>query len=467
MTSLLEPGDYGQWVLLIAFQSFCGLFLVNPVDQHIFRQTHAWWDDKTLLLKFTQYNRYISVVSVFISLVVAVWWGLENGKDSVLAYDLAAGLAVGCLVYFGTWSTALFFTLNMLGFRGESIAWALASVVVGLIISTICAFQNPHALSWIFGQIVGNAIGAFGAWRSLVSHGTRTPAPDHPVSFGEFLDFATIRKFCFPLAAATGFMWAQSSGYRFWAGGNWGIAELGILVIGLGVSAQLTAIVESLAMQFLYPFFARQISDAGDISKTSAALSDLMNVLAPVYAIWAGFNAVCASVLLHLLTDSRYHSAVPFVLFGAAIEFARCTTNLWSNTGRAIQQTGGLILPYGIGAAIVAIGSFIIEHFHGELIALAGLLVFAGVATCIAMMIQMQKRLSISVRMPRLVFGISVMFGSFSIAIVAPIEAVSIAQSIAILLVIGVLTLCLIVAVLWRNPALHRLLAAPLRVRSV
>lgn len=463
MTSLLDPGDYGRWVLLVAFQSFCGLFLINPVDQHIFRFTHEWWDDGTLMQKFQEYNRYITTVSFAITIVVVFWWSLGGGGKIELAYGLSAGLGVGFLVYVSTWSTTLLFALSMLGFRLESIVWTLISVFVSLICSTLFTYQYPHALSWIFGQIVGGAIGAYGAWKTLQSHTCVSSAPSPLMSFRQFLDPATIRNFCLPLAAATGLMWIQNAGYRFLVAESWSVAELGILVIGLGISAQLTAIAESLAMQFLYPYFARRINDAVVSGETSSALSDLMNVLAPVYAIWTGFTAACAAFLLHLLTDPRYHAAVPFVLFGAAIEFARCFTNLWSNTGRAIKQTGGLILPYGVGAAVVGIGSIVIARFNFDLKALAALLVFAGVATSLTMMMQMQRRLAISIQVPRLTIGIGVMIGGFLIAKTAPIGAGSTARSLVVVLIgIGVAG-GLMAVVLWRNPALLRLLAAPLR----
>lgn len=464
MTSLLDPEDYGKWVLLVAFQSFCALLLINPVDQHIFRFTHKWWDEGTLLQNFRKYNIYICAVSILVTVVVALWWSLNNPGENKLTSGLAAGLGVGFLVYVSTWSTTLLFSLSMLGFRLESISWTLASAIFGLICSTLFTYYYAHAFSWMFGQVFGSAVGAYCAWKVLRSQVPSITPRFFVKSFGEFLDFGTVRSFCLPLAAATGLMWLQNTGYRFWVGESWGVGELGILVIGLGISAQLTAIVESLAMQFLYPYFARRISDAVTNSQTSAALGDLMNVLAPVYAIWAGFNAAFAAVLLHLLTDSRYHSAIPFVLFGVVIEFSRCIANLWSNTGRAIKQTGGLILPYGVGASVVGIGSIVIARTNGNLEVLAALLVFAGLATSLTMMIQMQKRLAISIHVPRLAMGIAVMFGGFVIATMVPIEAGSTFRSLVALLIGGCVSGGMIAAVLWHNPALYRLLSAPLRM---
>lgn len=464
MTTVLAPSDYGQWVLLVAFQTFCGLFLINPVDQHVFRHAHAWWDDGTLLRHLAKFDRYIRLVSLFITVAVVSWSSYkpsEGGNN--LALGLAAGLTVGVIVYLGTWNTVFVTLLNVLGFRVQSVIWMIASVLVGLVCSTLFVTQYPHAISWVLGQAFGAAVGAFGAWRTLRRYSEGNSVYSRRIAFADFLNRATVLSFCLPLAAATGFMWLQNTGYRFWVGGIWGVAELGILAVGLGVSAQLTAIIESLAMQFLYPYFARRITNANSDTQTGSALSDLMNVLAPIYAIWAGFNAVCAAALLEVLTDSRYHVAAPFVIFGAMIEFTRCTTNLWSNTARAMRQTKGLIYPYGLGAAVVWLGAIGAAHFEMGLSGLSAVLVIAGLVTCGSMIVLMQRLLPISIDVPRLVLGLTVMGACFAAALVTPMQTIGLYQNLTLLLFGGVVASLLMAATLWRNRALTRLLSASLR----
>ncbi|MGZ8983218.1 MAG: oligosaccharide flippase family protein [Methylotenera sp.] len=464
MTTQLEPNDYGQWALLVAFQVFGSLFLINPVDQHVFRHAHAWWDNGTLLNNLEKYNRYIFFVSLFIAIVVLFWWRfIQISGNDTATFGMVAGLAVGSTLYFATWSIALNYLLNMMGFRVQSVIWTVISSLVGLASSTLLVMQYPHAISWIFGQTLGAAVGAIGAWRTLYSLSPNKSASARHIIFSHFLNRATILGFCLPLAAATGFMWLQNTGYRFWVGNVWGVAELGILVVGLGISAQLTAIIESLAMQFLYPYFARLIVDAKSNRQTGAVLSDLMNVLAPVYAIWAGFNAICAAALLEVLTDTRYHAAIPFVIFGAIIEFMRCTTNLWSNTARAIRRTKGLILPYGLGAVVVWLGAIGAAHFETGLFGLSFMLVLGGIVTSGAMMVLMQRLIFISIDVPRLAIGLIIMSACFVVAIISPMQTVGLYQNLSLLILSVIVACFLIAAMLWRNPALIRLLSASLR----
>lgn len=460
MTTFLTPSDYGQWSLLVAYQTLGALFLINPVDQHVFRFAHIWWDAGKLIENLKKYNLYIIAVSLFIGLIVFLWWSINNG---IATAGILSGISVALILYLSSCSIGLSFLLNMLGFRADSVTWAVVSAIVGLLSSTLLVMQYPNAMTWLYGQAIGFAIGALGALNSLRKRHPKLDIPSQKIAFSNFINRFTVFNFCLPLAAATGFMWLQNTGYRLFVGDVWGFTALGFMVIGLGISAQLTAIIESLAMQFLYPYFARRVASAKSDGQIGTALSDLMNVLAPIYAIWAGFNAICATALLELLTDARYHVAVPFVIFGAMIEFMRCTTNLWSNTARAKLKTKGLIMPYMVGAGVICFGMLTAKYFQINLITLSSILVIAGLFTLITMIFIMQKLLLISIDFPRILIALLIMGTCFFVAIFTPLKTNGIFQHLTLLVVSGFVASLLIGLMLWRNAALSRLLSTQLR----
>lgn len=464
ITSLLDPKDYGIYALLVAFQGFCGLFLINPVGQHINRHTHAWWDDGTLLKRLAGYNIYILAVSAGTAMVVVLWWLSYPSTDKNIMSSILAALAVSAMVYLGTWNGTFVYILNMIGFRGGSVAWMTASSIVGLAFSTILAHQYHTAMSWVLGQALGMSVGAIGAGVMLRRYqATRDPVPNGSNKVPTLLDRQTILRYCFPLAVATGFMWLQNTGYRFWVGGVWGVAELGILVIGLTISSQLWSIIESLAMQFLNPYFFRHITEAKTDSQTGAALSDMVNVMWPLYALFAGFNMLFASSLLVVLTDERYHAAVAFVMLGALIEFTRCTTNLWSYAAQIQRRTTKVILPYGLGAIVVWLGAMGVAYFDGDLKMVAIVLVISSVVTCAAMVVLMQRMLPIVLDVRRWSASFAMLIISLGVVVAVPIRNDGLYQNV-VLLLLGVIILggCMAV-LLWRNPALTRLLSASLR----
>lgn len=464
ITALLEPKDYGIFALLAAFQGFCGLFLINPVGQHINRHTHAWWDDGTLLKRLAGYNRYILAVSAGIAVVVVLWWMSYPGTDKNITSGISAALAVSAMVYLGTWNGTFVYILNMLGFRGGSVAWMTASSIVGLAFSTILAHQYQTAMSWVLGQALGMAVGAIGAGAMLRQYQVGSAlVTNGSYELPTLLNRQTILTYCLPLAAATGFMWLQNTGYRFWVGGVWGVAELGILAIGLSISSQLWSIFESLAMQFLHPYFFRHITEAKTDLQMSAVLADMVNVMWPLYAVFAGFNMLFASSLLTVLTDDRYHAAVVFVILGALIEFARCTTNLWSYAAQIHRRTTKIILPYGLGALIVWLGAIVGTYFNADLKTLALVLVVSGVVTCAVMVVHMQRMLPIVLDVRRWLAGSTALVICIGAVVAMPIQNDGLYKNVVLILLGVVFSGSCMTVLLWRNRALARLLSVSLR----
>lgn len=464
MTSLLEPKDFGIYALLVAFQGFCGLFLINPVGQHINRHTHAWWDDGTLLKRLARYNYYLVVVSLGIAIVVACWWMFYPSTDHSIVGAFLSAFAVSAMVYVGTWNGTLVFILNMLGFRSSSVALMMVSSITGLLFSTMLAYEYHSGISWVIGQVIGMAVGALGAGITLRRHQVAiAPTSNEADILPVLLDRQTIITYCFPLAVATGLMWLQNTGYRFWVGDTWGVAELGILVVGLSISAQIWTIVESLSMQFLNPYFFRHITQVkADIQK-AVVLSDMVNVMWPLYAVLAGFNVFFASSLLVVLTDARYHSAVTFVMLGVLIEFSRCTANLWSYASQIERRTTQIILPYGLGVLVVWLGALGVSYNQESLIMLAAVLVFSGVVICAVMIVMMQRMLPVVLDMPRWVASSGVLIVCLVLVVTLPIQITGVFNNIILLLVGLSVSGSFMLALLWRNPALSRLLAVSLR----
>jgi O-antigen/teichoic acid export membrane protein len=458
MTMLLSPEAYGEWALLMAYQSFAVLFLINPVDQHIFRHAHQWWDSGILLAYLNKYNLYIVASSMIILGFMVFFW--NRGDNS----NILEGLIVGFSVYLTTWNIGLTYLLNMLGYRKESVIWTVVASVLGLSLAAIFTSQYPSAIAWILGIALGSMVGAVRTWQILKRKGVeKQNIISAEVKFSSFLSRNTIYKFCLPLAFATGFMWLQNIGYRFGVEKIWSISELGIFIFGLGLATQLASIAESLATHFLYPYYARKIANAKSDMDIRRALSELINVLGPVYAIWAGFSIISASALLFFLADESYHSAVNFVVFGAIIEFMRCMTNLWSLTARAIRRTVSLILPYGVGSLATILGLLLSEHFSYSLVEFAVLLIYASIVTCFFMILLMQRILWVSIDLPRFIASMSFLVTCLVFGIYAPIVTVGLGLNFIHLVLAGVVVVSAIVLILWKNPALERLVSTPLK----
>lgn len=343
VTTILSPEQYGQFAILVVVQAFCGLFLVNPIGMYINRHTHEWWSDGSLLSRLKNYKWYVLVVSLIGGIAAIV-----VSKQIPTMEFLLIALAVILMVNGATWNSTWVPLLNMVGQRVTSVQWALITSVFTLAIPVLLCYLWPSGLTWFIGQAMGLIVGAFGARRTLLKIATHTDLNTHFP-----LDWRAIAAYCLPLAIGTGFMWMQLSGYRLIVEHYWGLSSLGYLSVGLMLAGQIWSLIESLAQQFLYPLFYKRIANV-DRCTQSAAMSDLLNVLIPIYLLLAGAIFLAAPYLLKLLASSRYADAGIFFRLGVGVEFCRVVSNLLSSAAHTTKQTSSIVLPYAIGAIIVS-----------------------------------------------------------------------------------------------------------------
>ena len=464
LTTLLEPADFGLYALLLAFHGCAALILLSPVGLHINRNMHAWWDENTLLSRLYLFNKYLFFVSVGIAVAVICWWLIYQATDQNIYGAIFASIAVGLTIFLSTWCGLFVQILNMLGFRAASAGWMTASSIIGLGFSSLFTYKYHTGTSWLLGQTVGMAVGAIGAGLMLCRYQVgRKFVVMNFEKLPPLLDRQTIVHYCLPLAIATGLMWLQNTGYRFWVGGAWGAAELGLLAVGLSISAQIWAIIETLSMQFLNPYLFRHITDVKSDSQKSVILSDMVNIMWPVYAVLAGFNVIFASSLLKMLTNERYHAAVSFVLLGVFIEFFRCTANLWSYAAQIERSTTKYIWPYGFGAIIVWLGAIAITYVNGDIIYIAIVLAISGFGMCVVMLRVMQFMIPVTLDVRRWAAGAAVLLACTASVIVIPIRTDGFIINIGLIILGLIVSGSVMLALLWRNPALTRLLAVTLR----
>jgi O-antigen/teichoic acid export membrane protein len=454
VTTFLTPQQYGELALLLTVQMFCGLFFINPVGQHINLHTHSWWDDGTLLARLKSYRRYVLAVSFIGAILV-----LSLDRHYLTEQLFWTAVAMFIMIAASTWNATLIPMLNMMGFRAASALLSSITVLIGLASSVLLAIWLPSSTAWFSGQAIGMAIGAFGAKYILLQ---QTLRENHSQDILPLVDKATILTYCFPLALATGFMWLQLSGYRFVIEHFWGLAQLGYLVIGLQLAGQIFALTESLTMQFFYPLFYRRISNYEDIMEVEMALSDLLNTLVPVYLILTGMVILSAPYLLKILVASEFQSAATYVMLGAGIELCRVLGNLLSNAAQINRKTNTLALPYAAGSIISLILMYFVGALHMGINWAASALLLGVITTLAVMLVSMYRQVKFSLDISRCFAGIALLVIMTILAIFAP-KASGLVIASGMLLLVGVLSAIAILTLLWKNPAMLRLLNVQLR----
>lgn len=345
VTIFLTPEQYGQLALLLVVQTFCSLLLINPVGMHINRYTHLWWDEGSLLARLRKYKKYVLTVSLMGGASVLIVFTNLSSIEMLLMM-----LAMVLMVNAGTWNGTLVPLLNMIGQRGSAALWGVTTSVGSLLASVLLCMVWPNAVAWFVGQTVGYAVGATGA--QLVLHRL---APSQQLFVERpLIDHKTVLSYCLPLAVGTGFMWLQFNGYRIMVEHYWGLSLLGILSVGFLLANQIWSLVETLAQQFLMPLFYKRTAQA-DLATASIVMSDLINVLLPVYLVLMGMTFVGAPYFLKLLVAPRFAEAEIFLKIGIGIEFCRVVANLLSSAAQVTKKTRSIVTPYALGATALFI----------------------------------------------------------------------------------------------------------------
>jgi len=450
-TTYLSPEQYGQLALLIVVQTFCGLFLINPIGQYINRHTHSWWEEGSLLPRLSRYGYYILLVALLGGVVM-----FFVARSSSTEFPLLASLSLLAMVLAGTWNATLVPMLNMVGFRAGSVLCAIITVTLALLASVVLMQWFPLAVSWFSGQVLGMLVGAALAY-FLLSKQVTSGTPSTYV----LIDRVAIYSYCFPLALAAGLMWVQLSGYRLLVESYWGLAQLGFITVGLMLAAQLWGIAESLAMQFLYPYFFKRISADQD-GNGKEALSDLLNILGPLYLLLAGMTVAIAPALVFLLIDDKFSDALVFVMMGAGIECCRALANVFGNAAQVTKRTRSLALPYAVGATLICLLLFLAGDRGMEVFYVGVVLLVGAVSMLLTMIMAMYKEVKFTLDVKRWCTAGLLMFvlvgGGFFLPNLQEWWSITL-----LLAVVGVIAGATSSLLLWKNPALAALLNVQLR----
>ncbi|MBU3612837.1 lipopolysaccharide biosynthesis protein [Polynucleobacter sp. MG-27-Goln-C1] len=453
VTTYLDPVQFGELAILISLQTFFGLLFINPVGQYINLKTHQWWEDGVVVGHLKLFRIYFLLIAL-IGFVVAFIVG-ERFSGSGFHYAIVILL----MILMASWNGILIYLLNMLGFRLASTSMMVITALISLCASVFLVINKPSAPGWFLGQSVGMFVGALVAILFLIKqqHQRTTKKEYHPV-----IDKVALWRYCFPLAAATAFMWCQLSGYRFFIEHYWGLAALGLLSIGLQIPSQIAALIESLVMQYLYPYFYSSLNRDKTQEGLEKSMSDLINLAIPIYILVCGGIMLGGPYLVKMLVGPQFYISSGILSIGALIEFFRMSANLFGNAAHAKLKTGLLAMPYFIGASTVFILLLASEKFGADISIAAVSLVIGGILMFVTMLKNTCSNLTIHLNKKTLItFFVLAVFMAIGSLFLPRID--DIFANLFALCIVGILILSILFVFLKNNSALKSMLSGQLR----
>ncbi|MEJ7930609.1 oligosaccharide flippase family protein [Ramlibacter sp. AN1015] len=451
VTEVLNPEQYGVLSLLVAVQTFFGLLFLSPVGQHISLNAHRWADEGVLKHYLSVFGFYVVAVALLGSVVGCFAIGLSQFG---VVYA-SSGLAIFLAILGATLNGTYVWLLNLLHHASISTLFLVATAGAALGMSVTLATGEGAAFWWLIGQ----ALAMLGI--ALVARGVLNKKVANVSAHAQHVSYPSkeLLAFCLPLAATVAVIWVQTSGYRFLVGREWGAAQLGLVALGLQLAVQMGSVVESLAIQAVYPAFYRRCKLISDERSISCAFSDMLNVLAPIYIIVAGLVVATSASLTKVLVSVNYPGASQFLALGAGIELMRVLTSLLSSAAHGLRDTRILLLPAccGSGVAVISVAAAAAANV-GIIWALYGLLLGA-VTTLVLTALSVAQRVSIAIDAARWLAAVAVALLLISVAAAISSHSTYFA-ALANLALFGLCATAAALLIMWRNDAAARLLAA-------
>ncbi len=352
-TSYLSDQEIGNLILFLAVGSFFGLALINPVGSYINRKLHVWVSLNTIRENFIFFNYYVlavSSLSIF-SPVVLLMFGVGESINT-----LHFSLTLFIFIFFTTWNQTVIPSLNLLLHRKAFIFFTILSLIIYLLISTLFVnYIETSALYWVFGQIIGLAIGFMMALVFMAKHVFKMEFRKKNTNFS---DFRNVLNFGLPLAAATLFLWILSNSFKMMVDARFGSEGLAYIGLGLGLATSLAGAVESLLMQVFHAHFYKGLSKCKTTDDRSILFQKFINDTIPPISAILFILLVISPFLMSILTHERFYDAYIFLMVGLLVEFLRVSTNIIGHAAHSEFSTKTNIPPYLVGAVFAFIAVY-------------------------------------------------------------------------------------------------------------
>jgi len=396
-TKFLNASEMGNLYLILSIAGFFGLFLVGPVGQYINRKTHEWYDKKIIINVFYLYNYYIIFLLFFSVGILLVLKFLGIGSNIDFFY-----LMVFMLIYIfsHTWNQTIIPMMNMLEKRVVFIVFTLLSQLLYLVLAIVfISIFEKRGVFWFLGQGVSFGIVALIAFFYFfvkIQNQFDFKKANQMISI---LNLKNILKFSVPLSVSILFFWLQTQSYSIIIEKNIGAEFLGHFGVGMAVALAISSAFETIVMQYLYPQMYKSMSDD---NKFSLVMSDIINLIIPLYLFLSIFVSFLAIFITSILVDIKFHSSYIFVIFGVWVSFFRMSSNIISNIAHSKMKTKQLIMPNFIGALIAVLGVFLATKFKNYELFIPLALLISGLISFIFLFIKMNKIVNINLRIKNL-----------------------------------------------------------------
>jgi len=389
-TKLLDASELGNLYLILSIVGFFSLFLVNPIGQYINRKTHQWHEEANLINVLYVFNIYIIALSIFSIFITYTLYNLSIGNNIDLTYFICF---IVLFIYFTTWNQTIIPMINMLGGRVTFVLFTLSSQLLFLALAYLLInIFGAFGVFWFLGQVIAFGIVAIIAIIFFIKQIQNNFDFTLAHKMINIENLKEVLKFSAPLSIGVLFFWVQTQSYGIIIEKYIGSEFLGYFGVGMAIALAISSAFETVIMQYLYPQMYKSMKDE---NKFSIMMSNILNLIIPIYFLLAIFVSIFAVYIMTILVDIKYYDSYIYTVFGVWISFFRMSSNMLANIAHATLKTKELIYPYITGGIIAVIGVTLSTNSEHYKLYIPLSLLLAGIISFVFMYIKMNRLVGI------------------------------------------------------------------------
>jgi len=389
-TKLLDASELGNLYLILSIVGFFSLFLVNPIGQYINRKTHQWHEEANLINVLYVFNIYIISLSIFSIFITYTLYNLSIGNNIDLTYFICF---IVLFIYFTTWNQTIIPMINMLGGRVTFVLFTLSSQLLFLALAYLLInIFGAFGVFWFLGQVIAFGIVAIIAIIFFIKQIQNNFDFTLAHKMINIENLKEVLKFSAPLSIGVLFFWVQTQSYGIIIEKYIGSEFLGYFGVGMAIALAISSAFETVIMQYLYPQMYKSMKDE---NKFSIMMSNILNLIIPIYFLLAIFVSIFAVYIMTILVDIKYYDSYIYTVFGVWISFFRMSSNMLANIAHATLKTKELIYPYITGGIIAVIGVTLSTNSEHYKLYIPLTLLLAGIISFVFMYIKMNRLVGI------------------------------------------------------------------------
>ena len=321
-TYFLDYEDYANYILIISIYNFFSLLLISPIGPYIIVNSTEFLNKNTLYSFYKNlFIKYIIPVSILAGLSMVFYFLIF---ESYVIIYVSAGI-IFLLIFKSLYEiTNQYFNLfkrNLLFFI-YIIIFLLLNIFSGII---FIEFFGNNYLSWFYSFVVSNiilSILVFIKFKKLYKNKN-----NKPYSFNK-----KALNFSLYILSANIFSWALYDGSKLIGENIFQKNDLGVLLLGFAISAQIFSTLENFLNQLILPWLYDKILIFSPISKYNK-FKKYYKTVVPILLLAFFGSVLFSDLIIYILVDeSKINEGLKiFFIVGLSIEMLKSLINTLKN----------------------------------------------------------------------------------------------------------------------------------------